>query len=328
MSSKSSSDGGLAPTFPDIQRAATRIAGVAHRTPVFSSREADRRAGARVFFKMENLQRGGSFKFRGAYNAASALGPAQRQAGIVAHSSGNHAQAVAYAARLLGISSIIVMPTDAPRSKIAATRSYGAEIVFCDRHDGDRQAVALDVARTSGRTLIPPFDHPDIIAGQGTVAAEFIEEVGTLDRLYVCVGGGGLIAGTALAVAALAPGCQVIGVEPESGDDARQSFESGTIVSIPTPHTIADGAQTRRIGDFVFPIMRAHVARMTTVSDDELRRQMQFFMERMKVVVEPTGCLAAAAALAESGGGRVGIVVSGGNVDRDTFSRCIADPAP
>ncbi len=304
------------PTFADVEQAAERLAGVAHVTPVMTSREADRRAGARLFFKMESLQKGGAFKFRGAYNAVSQLSPDARKAGVVAFSSGNHAQAIALAAHMLGVRATLIMPEDAPAAKLAATRSYGPEVVLYNRHTGNREAIAAEFVARTGATLIPPFDHPDIIAGQGTATLELIQAVGPLDYLYVPVGGGGLISGSALAAHALSPGCRVVGVEPQAGDDARRSLESGTIVSIPTPVTIADGAQTGRVGDLTFAIMRLLVNSITVVDDDALRRQMAFFMERMKVVVEPTGCLGAAAAMAMApAGARVGVIVSGGNVD-------------
>jgi threo-3-hydroxy-L-aspartate ammonia-lyase len=302
----------------DIEAAARAIAGVAHRTPVMSSRQVNDSLGAQVFFKCENFQRVGAFKFRGAYNALSRFGAEQRRHGAIAFSSGNHAQAVAHAAQLLGMPAVIVMPQDAPAAKLAATRGYGAEVVLYDRATGDREAIAGELVATRGGTLIPPFDHADVIAGQGTVAMELFEEVGELDYLFVCVGGGGLIAGCALAAAQLAPACRVIGVEPEAGNDAQQSLRSGRIVRIPVPQTIADGAQTTAVGALTFPIMQRLVSDIVTVSDAQLRAQMRFFATRMKIVVEPTGCLAAAAALNGSlplRGRRVGVVVSGGNVE-------------
>lgn len=304
------------PSYADVESAAARIAGIAHRTPVLTSSRADLATGARLFFKMESLQKGGAFKFRGAFNAISRLDSEARRRGIVAYSSGNHAQAAALASRLLGVRATIVMPDDAPAGKLAATRGYGARVVTYDRHDGDREAIAAELVAREGFTLIPPFDHPHVIAGQGTAARELIEEVGPLDYLYVPVGGGGLISGVALAAAALSPGCRVIGVEPQAGDDARRSLAAREIVRIPTPATIADGAQTRSVGGITFAVMREHVAAITTASDDALRRQMRFFLEAMKQLVEPTGCLGAAAAMAEAPkGARVGVIVSGGNVD-------------
>jgi threonine dehydratase len=305
-------------SYSDIEAAAQAIAGVAHRTPVMSSRQVNEGLGAQVFFKCENFQRVGAFKFRGAYNALSRFDAAQRRRGAIAFSSGNHAQAVAHAAQLLGMPAVIVMPQDAPATKLAATRGYGAEVILYDRATGDREAIARNLVATRGGTLIPPFDHADVIAGQGTVAKELFEEIGELDYLFVCVGGGGLIAGCALAAAQLAPACRVIGVEPEAGNDAQQSLRSGRIVRIPVPQTIADGAQTTAVGELTFPIMQQLVSDIVTVSDEQLRAQMRFFATRMKIVVEPTGCLAAAAALNGSlplRGRRVGVVVSGGNVE-------------
>ena len=305
-------------SYSDVEAAAQAIAGVAHRTPVMSSRQVNDSLGAQVFFKCENFQRVGAFKFRGAYNALSRFDAGQRRHGAIAFSSGNHAQAVAHAAQLLGMPAVIVMPQDAPAAKLAATRAYGAEVILYDRATGDREAIARDLASTRGGTLIPPFDHADVIAGQGTVAKELFEEVGELDYLFVCVGGGGLIAGCALAAAQLAPACRVIGVEPEAGNDAQQSLRSGRIVRIAVPQTIADGAQTTAVGALTFPIMQRLVSDIVTVSDAQLRAQMRFFATRMKIVVEPTGCLAAAAVLNGSlplRGRRVGVVVSGGNVE-------------
>jgi len=307
-----------APSYPDIVAAAQAIAGVARRTPVLSSRQVNASLGAQVYFKCENFQRVGAFKFRGAYNALSRFDAEQRRRGAVAFSSGNHAQAVAHAAQLLGMPAVIVMPQDAPAAKLAATRGYGAEVILYDRATGDREAIARGLVSARGATLIPPFDHADVIAGQGTVAMELFEEVGELDYLFVCVGGGGLIAGCALAAAQLAPACRVIGVEPEAGNDAQQSLRSGRIVRIAVPQTIADGAQTTAVGELTFPIMQRLVSDIVTVSDAQLRAQMRFFASRMKIVVEPTGCLAAAAVLNELlplRGRRVGVVVSGGNVE-------------
>ena len=305
-------------SYSDISAAAQAIAGVAHHTPVMSSRQVNDSLGAQVYFKCENFQRVGAFKFRGAYNALSRFDAEQRRRGAVAFSSGNHAQAVAHAAQLLGMPAVIVMPQDAPAAKLAATRGYGAEVILYDRATGDREAIARGLVSTRGATLIPPFDHADVIAGQGTVAMELFEEVGELDYLFVCVGGGGLIAGCALAAAQLAPACRVIGVEPEAGNDAQQSLRSGRIVRIAVPQTIADGAQTTAVGELTFPIMQRLVSDIVTVSDAQLRAQMRFFASRMKIVVEPTGCLAAAAVLNELlplRGRRVGVVVSGGNVE-------------
>lgn len=306
------------PTYDDVAAASERLAGHAHRTPVLRSSTADARWGAQFFFKCENFQRMGAFKFRGAFNALSRFDAAQRKAGALAFSSGNHAQAVALSARLLGMPAVIVMPLDAPAAKVTATRGYGAEVVTYDRFTEDREAIAKRLATERGMTLIPPYDHPDVIAGQGTAAKELIEEVGSLDALYVCLGGGGLTSGSALAAHALSPGCKVYGVEPEVGNDGQQSLRAGHIVRIETPQTIADGAQTQYLGAYTFGIIRRDVADIRTVSDVQLVDGMRFFAERMKMVVEPTGCLAFAAAVADAPalqGAKVGVIVSGGNVD-------------
>jgi threonine dehydratase len=300
-----------------------RISGIAHRTPVLTSRTADAMTGAAIFFKAENLQRGGAFKFRGAFNAIAALDEAHRQRGIVTFSSGNHAQAIAYAASLQGVPSIIVMPKDAPAIKVAATRGYGAEIVFYDRYTEDREKISLGLATERGAALIPPYDHPDVIAGQGTAALELIEEAGVLDFLLVPLGGGGLLAGSALSAGALAPSCKVIGVEPEAGNDGQRSLRKGEIVHIPVPKSIADGALVTHVGAHNFPILKRDVSDILTVSDAQLVETMRFFAERMKIIVEPTGCLAAAATLQGEiacHGRRVGIILSGGNVDLRTFN--------
>jgi threonine dehydratase len=319
-------------TYDDVVAAAGRIAGHAHRTPVRTSRTADQRTGATVFFKCENFQRMGAFKFRGAYNALAQFTPEQRRAGVIAFSSGNHAQAIALSARLLGIPSVIVMPNDSPAAKLAATRGYqegqpGSEVVIYDRYSEDREAIGRRLAAERGMTLIPPFDHPHVIAGQGTVALELIEEVGPLDALLVCVGGGGLISGCAVAATRLAPAIAVHGVEPAAGNDVQQSLQRGEIVSIATPKTIADGAQTQAPGKLTFPLIRRHVRSVLTVTDEQLVATMRFFAERMKMVVEPTGCLAAAALLEgviDLRGQRVGVVVSGGNVDLRAFAGYLA----
>jgi len=310
------------PTYDDVVAAARRLEGIAHRTPVLTSRTADAACGASVFFKCENFQRMGAFKFRGAYNALARFDARQRGAGVVAFSSGNHAQAVALAARLLGMPAVIVMPHDAPAAKVAATRGYGAEIVVYDRYREDREAIGRALAGERGMTLVPPYDHADVIAGQGTAAKELLESTGPLDALFVPLGGGGLLSGTALAVRALAPRCELYGVEPEAGNDGQQSFRSGTIVHIDTPKTIADGAQTQHLGQLTFAIVRRDVDDVLTATDAELVDGMRFFAERMKMLVEPTGCLgwAAACALRERlAGRRVGVVISGGNVDLARF---------
>jgi threo-3-hydroxy-L-aspartate ammonia-lyase len=304
--------------YLDVAAAAQALRGVARTTPVLTSRQADEASGARLYFKCENFQRAGAFKFRGAYNTLSRFDDAQRRHGAVAFSSGNHAQAVALAAKLLKMPAVIVMPHDTAPSKLAATREYGAEVLFYDRYAEDRTAIAQRLVSERGATLVPPFDHPQVIAGQGTVGKELFEQTGPLDYLFVCVGGGGLLAGCSIAAAELAPTCKVVGVEPETGNDAQLSLRSGKIVRIPVPQTIADGAQTPAVGEHTFPIMQRLVSDIVTVSDDQLRAQMRFFAERMKIVVEPTGCLAAAAVMnrvVDVRSLRVGVVVSGGNVD-------------
>ena len=316
--------GALAVRYEDIAAAALRIAGQAHRTPVLTSDSVNVRTGARVFFKCENLQRMGAFKFRGAFNALARLAPAERARGVLAYSSGNHAQAVALAGRELGIATVIVMPQDAPAVKLEATRGYGAEVILYDPATANREALAHDIAARRGLTLVPPFDHPDIIAGQGTATKELIEDTGPLDYLFVPCGGGGLISGSALAAATLSPGCRVIGVEPEAGDDATRSFRSGTLQSCRNPDTIADGARTASLGRLTFPMVLALVSDMTTVSDATLLRTMRYLMERMKIVVEPTGVLGAAGMFEnchELAGKRVGVIISVGNLDLGLVSR-------
>ena len=313
----------------DIARAAQRLAGVAHRTPVLTSTTLDRRTGARAYCKAENLQRTGSFKFRGAYNAVSALDPAARARGVVAFSSGNHAQAVALAAALHDATATIVMPHDTPPVKLAATRGYGAHVVGFDRYTEDRAAVAAALADEQGRTLIPPFDAAEVMAGQGTVARELIEEVGELDVLLVCVGGGGLIAGCATAAKAMAPGIAVVGVEPEAGDDVRRSLAAGTRVTIPVPHTIADGQQVTAPGELTFPVLQRLVDDVLLVSDDDILSAMAFLFDVTKVVAEPSGACALAALLsgaADLAGLRVGVTLSGGNVGLARFHALMAAP--
>ncbi|HDS7116291.1 TPA: threo-3-hydroxy-L-aspartate ammonia-lyase [Klebsiella aerogenes] len=311
------------PDYRDVAAAAQRIADYANRTPVMTSRTLDERYSAPLFLKCENFQRMGAFKFRGAMNALQQFSPAQKRAGVVAFSSGNHAQAIALAAKLLGIPATIVMPHDAPAAKVAATRGYGGKVVFYDRYTEDREQIGRDLSQQHGFTLIPPYDHPHVIAGQGTAAKELIEEVGPLDALFVCLGGGGLLSGSALAARHLSPGCKVYGVEPEAGNDGQQSFRCGSIVHIETPKTIADGAQTQHLGQYTFPLIQQHVDDILTVSDDELVASMKFLAERMKMVVEPTGCLGFAAArnaMAQLRGKKVGIIISGGNVDMSRYS--------
>ncbi len=315
------------PTYADVQAAAQRLHGHAHRTPVLTSRTADAQCGATVFFKCENFQRMGAFKFRGAFNALSRFDLQQRKAGVLAFSSGNHAQAVALSAQLLGLPAVIMMPQDAPQAKIEATRGYGAEVITFDRYTQDREALSKELATSRGMTLIPPYDHPDVIAGQGTAALELFEHAGALDYLFVCMGGGGLTSGSALAARALAPLCKVIGVEPEAGNDGQQSFRSGSIVHIETPRTIADGAQTQHLGNYTFEIIRRDVDDVMTVTDAQLVEAMCFFGERMKMVVEPTGGLGYAA-VRKSGellaGRRVGVIISGGNVDMRRYAELLS----
>jgi threo-3-hydroxy-L-aspartate ammonia-lyase len=330
----------LAITYDDVAAAAQRLAGHAHRTPVLTSRTADELTGARVFFKAENFQRMGAFKFRGAFNALARFTPAQRERGVIAFSSGNHAQATALAARILGMPSVIVMPKDAPAAKLAATRGYqagqpGSEVVLYDRYTEDREAIGRRLAEERGMTLVPPYDHADVMAGQGTAALELLEQVrqmdsGGLDALLVCVGGGGLISGCAVAAKHLLPGIEVWGVEPEAGNDTQRSLAEGRIVHIDTPKTIADGAQTQHSGALTFPVIQALVKGIVTASDEQLVQAMRFFAERMKIVVEPTGCLGAAAlmsrveGLPDLRGRRVGVILSGGNVDVRRYAELLA----
>ncbi|HEV8020881.1 MAG TPA: threo-3-hydroxy-L-aspartate ammonia-lyase [Candidatus Lustribacter sp.] len=317
----------FAATFDDVVRAAERLRGVAHRTPAITSATLDERTGARVFLKAENLQRMGAFKFRGAYNRLVQLDAAARVRGVVAFSSGNHAQGVALAAKLLGMPAAIVMPADAPAAKLAATRGYGAEVVLYDRQTMNRAEIANALAAERGATVVPPYDDPAIIAGQGTSALELIEDVGPLDVLLVPTGGGGLLSGSALAATALAPGIAVYGVETVAGDDWVQSLARNERVTIPVPDTIADGMQTQAPGELTFPIVRALCAGVVTVTDEELRDAMRFAFERLKLVIEPSGAAGLAAALTgrvETRGKRVGVTISGGNVDAATFARLIA----
>jgi threonine dehydratase len=304
-------------SFDDIAAAHERIRPQAHRTPVLTSATVDALTGAKVFFKCENLQRMGAFKFRGAYNALSQLGPEERKRGVLAFSSGNHAQAVALAGRILGIKALIVMPEDAPRVKLEATRGYGAEVVTYEKGQ-NREEVSARLVKERNLSLIPPFDHPHIIAGQGTAAKELIEDAGVLDALLVPCGGGGLLSGCAVAARRLLPDCRVIGVEPAAGDDATRSFREKRLVEIPVPDTIADGARTTALGKITFPLVMSNVSGMLTVTDEELLRSMFFLWERMKLVVEPTGALAACAILQKKLNVeklRVGVILSGGNVD-------------
>jgi threonine dehydratase len=314
--------------YADVEAAAARLEGVAHRTPVATSSQFDALAGCEAYFKCENLQRMGAFKFRGAYNALATLGAEARKRGVVAFSSGNHAQAVALAGRLLGVPATIVMPADAPQVKVAATRGYGAKVVLYDRARGEsREQVAAKIASDTGASVVPPFDHPAVIAGQGTAAKELLEDIGPLDYLFVCCGGAGLLSGCAIATKHLSPGTRVIGVEPAAGDDAARSFHTKKLVSIDIPDTIADGARTQALGAITFPLVLRHVDDIITVSDAQLVEAMRFLWERMKLVVEPTGALATAGVL---GGAidvrdkRVGVILSGGNVDLKAIAALFA----
>jgi threonine dehydratase len=305
-------------TYADVAAAHERIKPFAKRTPVLTSSTIDALTGAKVHFKCENFQRMGAFKFRGAYNALSQLSPEQKRKGVVAFSSGNHAQAVALSGKLLGVPATIVMPTDAPKVKLEATRGYGAEVVMYDASNEDRQKIAEKLAAERGLTVIPPFDHPHILAGQGTAAKELIEETGPLDILMVPCGGGGLLSGCSIAAKHLSPKCRVIGVEPAAGDDGLRAFRSGKLETIKLPDTIADGARTMSLGKITFALIQKHVDDFLTVTDEELLKWMFFLWERMKIVVEPTGALAASALLQgkiDAKGKKVGVVISGGNVD-------------
>jgi threo-3-hydroxy-L-aspartate ammonia-lyase len=313
-------------TYVDIVEAHRRIAGVVRRTPTLTSATADVLTGARLFFKCENFQRVGAFKFRGAYNAIAQLSAEAKIAGVIAYSSGNHAQAVSLAAKLLGIRSVIVMPSDAPAIKVAATRAYGGEVVLYDRYVEDRETVARQIAKGRGLTLIPPFDHPHVMSGQGTTAKELFEDTDRLDVLLVPLGGGGLLSGCAVTARALNPKCTVIGVEPEAGNDGQRSFRTGSIIHIDVPSTIADGAQTQHLGAHTFPVIRKLVDEVVTVTDADLVETMHFFASRMKLVVEPTGCLGASAVLQKRVDARaknVGIIVSGGNIDMIRFAELL-----
>ena len=315
------------PTFADVESAALQIAGAAHRTPVVTSRSVNERTGAQIFFKCENLQRAGAFKFRGAYNALSRLSPDARKRGVVAFSSGNHAQAVSLAGQILDIPRVIVMPTDAPSVKRQATEGYGGQVVLYDRERDDREAIGRRLADERGLTVVPPYDHPDIVAGAGTAALELFQEIGDLDILLLPCGGGGLLGGSCLAAERLSPSCRVIGIEPAAGDDANRSFRSGRLETVANPQTVADGARTPSLGSLTFPLMRQYASDMATVDDAALLRSMFYLWERLKLVVEPTGALGAAAAMegvVPVAGQRVGVILSGGNVDLSQVSTWIA----
>ncbi|MET0290376.1 MAG: threo-3-hydroxy-L-aspartate ammonia-lyase [Pseudoxanthomonas sp.] len=314
------------PVFDDVLRAAERIAPHAHRTPVLTSRTLDARLGAQVFIKAEQFQRGGAFKFRGACNAVASLDADALARGVVTHSSGNHAQALALAAALHGTTATIVIPDDAPASKVAATRGYGAALHLHGRYTEKREDISARLAAAHGYTLIPPYDHPDVIAGQGTCVRELIQDAGPFDVLLIGLGGGGLLAGSLLSAKALLPGCKVYGVEPDAGNDGQQSLRAGHVVTIPQPRSIADGAIPTHLGAFTFAIIQREVQDILTVSDAELIQAMRFLAERMKLMVEPTACLGLAALLAgriDVRGQRVGLVLSGGNVDLEVFARLI-----
>jgi threonine dehydratase len=317
-------------TLADVRDAAAQIAGVAHRTPVLRSRTLDALVGAEVFLKCENLQRVGAFKFRGAYNAVSRLAPEQLAKGIAAYSSGNHAQAVALAARELGSSAVILMPEDTPRSKRDAVAGYGAEILTYDRYTGDRVAIGEAMAADRGLALIPPYEHPHVIAGQGTAALELLDDVDDLDALVVPVGGGGLIAGSATVAKGVRPGIRVIGVEPEAGDDTKRSLEAGHRVSIPVPRTIADGQAADIPGELTFSVNQRLVDQIALVSDAQIRDAMRFAFDRLKLVMEPSGATGLAALLSgaiDRVGNRVGVVISGGNIDATRFAELLSPSA-
>jgi len=314
-------------TPDDVRDAAASIAGTAHRTPVVRSRTLDKLVGAEVFLKCENLQRGGAFKFRGAYNAASRLSPEQLRSGLVTYSSGNHAQALALAARELGTTAVIVMPEDAPKSKADAVAGYGAEVTTYDRYTGDRVAIGKEIARQRGLTLIPPYEHPHVIAGQGTAALELLEDAPDLDALLVPVGGGGLIAGCATIATSIRPGIRVIGVEPEAGDDTKRSLEAGRRVTIPVPRTIADGQAAETPGELTFSINERLLDGIELVSDEEILEAMRFAFERLKLVVEPSGATGLAALLSgklAQKARRAGVILSGGNVGSRRFTELLA----
>ncbi len=338
-------DAGRAPgviSIEDVRAAARGLRGVAHRTPVLTCSALDELIGARVLLKCENFQRVGAFKFRGAYNAMSRLGPEEKGRGVLAYSSGNHAQGIALAGRLLGVRTVIVMPSDAPELKLRATRGYlgpDSEVVVYDRVEITRESLGGEIAERQGLTVIPPYDHPDVIAGQGTVALELFEEAHERhgaypDEFYVCTGGGGLLSGCAITAKALAPACRVVGVEPERAADAQASFESGVLHTVRDPDTIADGARTPYLGRWTFPLVRAHADAIDTVPDEDLVRMMRFCAERMKIVVEPSGVLGLAGLVRRAADGRVprgalvGVVLSGGNTDPARFGGYLTQDLP
>jgi len=317
----------LAISFDDILSAAQLIKGVAHRTPVLTSRAFNERAGCEVYFKCENFQRVGAFKFRGAYNALARLSPAEKAGGVVTHSSGNHAQGIALAARLLGIAAVIAMPGDAPAGKLAATKAYGAEVILYDRQTQDRAEVAARLVRERGLTLIHPYDHPHIMAGQGTAALELLEEQPDLDILVAPVGGGGLLSGCATAAKAIKPGLRIFGVETEASNDWWQSFQTGERVKIPPPDTIADGIRTQQPGELTFPVIRQKVEKILLVNETQVIETLKFMLLRLKILVEPTGAVAPAAvlnSLTGAPGAKVGVIISGGNIDEALLAQLLA----
>jgi threonine dehydratase len=315
------------PDFDDVRAAAERLRGVAHRTPVMTSRTLDGLTGATVLLKCENLQRGGAFKFRGAYNSVFRLTEAERRAGVLTFSSGNHAQALAITGQILGVKTAVVMPENAPSAKVEATRGYGAEVILYDPATASREEIAARLRDERGMTLLPPFDHADVIAGQGTAALELFEEAGPLDAVLAPCGGGGLLSGTALAARGRAPACRVVGAEPALADDATRSFRSGELQRVHNPPTIADGLRTPSLGTITFAVVRANVDDMRTVTESEIVEAMRFLWTRAKLVVEPSGAVPVAALLAgipELRGARVGVVLSGGNVDLAAACRLLA----
>jgi len=324
-----SEPGALSPQV--VPEAAARLEGIVHRTPLIRSRTVDARCGAEVVFKPENLQRVGAFKFRGAYNALAQLEPEARERGVLTWSSGNHAQAVALAGKLLGIATTIVMPQDAPAPKLAATRGYGAEVVLYDRQGQVREVLGRELAAERGLTIVPPYDHPHVIAGQGTAAWELLQDAGPLDLILAPCGGGGLLSGTALAAAAHGGGCQVIGVEPAQADDATRSFHTGVLQRVHEPDTIADGARTPSLGEHTFPLIQRHVTDMVCVEEDAIRASLRYLMERLKLVLEPTGAVAYAAlhsGVVQAPGKRVGVILSGGNLDLELLPSLLATGSP